>query len=266
MNRLLLIAPKGLSLVYIMYALVGCTYEVSEDDMTTPRFAQQLSKRGLLNPGGGINSQVAFQLAHIVNQDTGYSEPGNYTLQFSVADTNVNLNSGDFVRARAEIIWSAGGNSVRRVVDCGNGVSASGTCDGVIVNIYDDSITTHGSTFVPYMVSVQLAKGSRASIQQPPTYSTDAATLTGNTAVNVDIPQNIGAISAFVTVAPALDVALGAYQVEVTQVSGNLFRLKRYDPRQSDWVPLTAGATQIRLASSPTAPDLLYQITFGIDG
>ncbi len=259
---------RVIAIAYIMYGLVGCTYEVqnTEDDMTTPRFAQQRSKRGNLNPGSGTNSQVNFQLAHIVNEDTGISDPGNYTLQFSVSDPNTGLAGGDLVRARAEIIWVAGGNSVRRVMDCGNGASITGTCEGVIVNIYDDSIVSHGSVFVPYTVSLSLAKGSRPSIQQPPVYSLDNLSLAPSGTTTVDIPQNIGAVSVFTAVSPVLlGTAIGAYDILEGQLS-NAAGLKSYDPRQSDWVPLIAGATKLSLGRSAAAPATNWQITFGIDG
>lgn len=261
-NRLLLIT-------YIMYGLVGCTYDVqnSEDEMTTPRFAQQLSKRGNLNPGGGLNSQVSFQLPHIVNQDTGVADPGNYTLQFNVSDPNTGLNAGDFVRARAEIIWMAGGNSVRRVVNCGNGVSVSGTCEGVVVNIYDDSVTTFGSSFVPYTVAVSLAKGSRPSIQQPPTFSQPPFLLAPGASPSFTIPADAGAVSVFVSVAPELPGgSIGAYQVLVKHL-GLTSVAKSYDPRQTDWVPLAPGTNRVQiLLDAALTTNVLTQITYGIDG
>lgn len=243
------------------FIMNGCY--ATEEEVTMSR-NQQRSKFGNLTPGGGINQRVNFQLPYFLDEDE-VPDPGNYTVQFNVTDSNDLGTSGDFVLPRAEIVWSVGGNSVRRVIDCTDGASISGTAEGVAVNVYDDSNITL-STVVPYTVSIQVAKGTRPSVEQPPIYSLPIILLGVDATADVVIPEDIGAISLAAVVVPsAIGTAIPDYSIRVQQQAGTTIR-KMYDPRQEFWVPLIGGVNRISLRSGPTAPATEWQLTLGIDG
>ena len=225
---------------------------------------QQRSKTGQLTIGG--TQKVNFQLPHFLDR-LGHPDPGNYTLQFGLEDPNNPSVASAITQPRAEIYWVVGGNQVRRVVDVNNGISISGVAEGVSVSIYDDSVIGGPGTRDPYTVNMQVAKGSRPSVQQPPTYSLREQISAGGGAVeNISFPKNIGAISVYVAVAPFFaGAAIGAYDIEVIQTVSGAF-IKHYDPRQSDWVPLGASADGIQLKTSAACPPFYYQVTVGIDG
>lgn len=244
----------------LILGLTSCTFE-TESDMSK-KLLQQRSRSGSLTPGG--KQRINFQLPHFMNEQ-GYPDPGNYTVQFSIVDPNNLSFSGDFVRARAEIVWSVSGNSVRRIVDCTDGMSVSGTAEGVAVYISDDSNITFSSV-KPYAVSLQVAKGVRPAIQQPPVYSLGIVNLDPDSSIDIPIPLNIGAVSVAVAVTPtAIGTAIPDYSLRVQQISGTTIR-KMYDPRQEFWVPLAGGSNKIGLQTGPSAPATEFQITLGIDG
>lgn len=249
------------------FIMNGCLTEIQDEQngkLANMSNLQQRSKFGQLTPGGGQNQRVNFQLPHFLDEDQ-YPDPGNYTVQFNVTDPNDLNFSGDFVLPRAEIVWSVGGNSIRRVIDCTDGASLSGTAEGVAVNVYDDSNITF-SPVVPYVVSIQVAKGTRPAIQQPPTYSLPITLLGVDAQVEVLIPSDIGAISLAAVVVPStIGTPIPDYSIRVQQSSGTTIR-KMYDPRQEFWVPLIAGVDRIQLTSGPTAPATEWQLTLGIDG
>lgn len=256
------------AIVFIMNTL-ACTSEVidspEEDPMgLTPlqkQNLQQRSKTGLITPG--TSQKVGFQLPEFLDP-SGHPDYGNYTCQFNLDDPNT---ASVDVLSRAEIIWKVSGNDVRRVIDVSNGASITGTAEGVSISVFDASSNIL-VTPKPYTVSLQVVKGSRPSIQQPPTYTTPVGLNAGAGDIQtVAIPQNIGAVSVSVVVYPFLaGTAIGAYDVRVAQISATGTLKKVYDPRQDQWVPLASGVTSIVIGSSLAAPQFDYQVTFGIDG
>jgi hypothetical protein len=243
--------------------MYGCSYEVlSEDDMAGNQL-QQRSKQGSLVPGS--QSKINFQLAYLLDAHKQL-DPGNYTIDFSVfappvTDTYV-------VKPKAEILWMVGGNNTRRVIDVSNGAAISGVAEGVTVNIFDESFFPAPVSNPPaYNVAFQIAKGSRASIQQPPVYSLEPSFSAGAGAISTtNLPANIGAVSVSIVVSPLVaGTSISAYDILVLQSSGTTTR-KSYDPRQDQWVPLAAGADNIQILTSAACPAFNYQLTFGIDG
>lgn len=256
---------RFITVLCLILGLANCTYETnsSEDEMIAN--TQQRSASGELTPG--VDTQkVKMQVAPYFVNEVGERDAGNYTVQLNFADPNELAFSGDYIQARAEIVWSVAGNSVRRVVDCTDGMSITGTAEGVIVTIFDDSNITFSSV-VPYSVGVQVAKGSRPSIQQPPVYSLGQIILLNpDSSTEILIPQNIGAVSMAVAFNPStIDTPIPENSLRVQQKSGTTIR-KTYDPRQEFWVPLIGGVDRIGLVTGPTAPAMEFQITLGIDG
>lgn len=249
--------------------LIGCTYETYEtsefieDEMgKSQNNVSGWSQSGTLTPGvsdRGVPLQVQFE------------EAGDYTAQFFISNPNTDPDDNVIIRPRAEIVWSVQGNDVRRLVDCINGMTVQGVGQAVKIKIYDDSNIPAGPLSPEpqdYIASVQVAKGSRGSVQQPPYYTSDISGLADGATETVQVPINAGAISAMVTVAPQTDGdVIPAYGVIVRQTSNSniIGLLKKYDPRQSDWVPLAAGANYIQITNQ-SGFNIFYQVTFGIDG
>lgn len=195
-----------------------------------------------------------------------FPEPGNYTAQFNITDPNLGLPGGTQILLRAEVTWYVNGNSVRRVIDVADGISITGTAEKVNIRVYDDSTIVGPLANVKTVgVSITVARGTRANIEQPPTYYLANWTIDPGNQAMVDIPDNIGAASVFVTVGPiVIGTAIGAYDVMVNQEAST--RFKYYDPRQTDWVPLAPGVTRIRVEVSAAAPAVNVVVVLGIDG
>lgn len=265
-------------LILVLLTLLGCSSPIECRDETCSQdddqmhgsvpgvpLVQVLPKMGWsqgadFQPGSGITKSVMQQKL---------PEAGNYTLQFNVIDPNNanNLVGGDLVQAKAIITWKVNGNPVTRIVDCGDGVSVTGVAESVDVAIQD--VSSPGNIItraLPYTVTVTCAPGTRAAVQQPPINSLGRASIAPGASQTFDVPQNSGVISAMVVVAPGVGGTIGAYQVLVQHFAQGT-PLKTYDPRQSDWVPLMPGTTQIRVVcDAALLANTLVQVTFGIDG
>jgi hypothetical protein len=147
-----------------------------------------------------------------------------------------------------------------------DGVSVSGTAEAVNVSVADNSTFNPTTIVKPYDVTVVVGKGVRAPVQQPPTFALPRDSIAPAASSTFNVPQDAGAISVNIAIAPGLGGTIGAYQV-LAQHWAQGTPLKTYDPRQSDWVPLMPGTTQIRIVcDAALATNTLVQVTFGIDG
>ncbi len=199
---------------------------------------------------------------------------GAYTIAFGIEEPEA--VGGIFRITEAEIAWSVAGNTVRRRVTAGNGVSVTGNGEGVSVKLKDYSINTGVGTTRPYVVHASVAPGVRPAKNQPPILTTrtpEPILLVGGATSIVQIPPDAGVISAMIT-AYAFTSASGIYvsvpipegTAFVQQLGGGL-RLKYYDARTYDFVPIAPGATAIGLANNFAAgTSIYYTVTFGIDG
>jgi hypothetical protein len=236
----------------ILTVLTGCSGQ-ENTDMTTPGWAASQH----LTPGG--NGLLNFQ--------TKLPEIGAYTLQFFLDGPAINPSSTLVRRAEAHITWSVRGLNVSRRVSCVNGMSISGTAEAVSVKVVDTSRLLDAYPREPYLVSVQAARGTRPAIQQPPTLDSVSISLDPGPVVSADIPipQDAGAISLYTTVTAAS--ALANEQVTVLMRNAGGIVLREYSPLvNTEWVPLPAGASQLRLRSGVLAPVTNWALTFGIDG
>lgn len=216
--------------------------------------------------GGNISLQANFE-----------QEPANYTVQFGVTAPPLS-NSGDQIpfAAFGEITWSVEGNDIRRLVSIANGASVTAPAQGVKVIAYDESGTEFGN--VSYGISIQVTKGSRPSVQQPPclalfapdtTPKTQRILVTPGSSLDIEIPRNAGVISIYPTVQSDPDSTLTPnvdYQIQEWSEFGIQ---KLIDP--GSWVPTSPLATFFRLENqfplaSPSSPNLYFTLTLGIDG
>lgn len=208
---------------------------------------------------GDKNRSVSLQANFTTSQD--------YTVEFGLEP---NPLSNDPIFAEALIQWSVEGATISRRVTVSNGTSVTGVGQAVHVVVKDNTSNVAGigaPNAVEYGITIQVAPGTRGTDKQPPTLIASPSEYTvapgGFTAVN--IPQDAGAKSVFVTAWSGTVMAEGKVQVDHI-ISNTSF--KTYDPRQYDWVPLTPGATQIGLTNNiaPGGANIFFSVTFGIDG
>lgn len=229
--------------------------EIAETFFSEKKKKKSWSNSGSLTPGqstGSISMQAEFE-----------SDPGNYTLQFNIEGPE---NTGAHRRTVADIVWSVEGNSVTRTIDVVEGTTISGTAQAISVKIRDESVFVGGGA---YVVSCQVTKGTRPSVQQPPYLSLDEFRVGPGAAQDFRlVPQNAGVISVLVTVSP-FGVGNPIPDDQDVQVclesSGGT--LMRYSPLvQNSWVPLPSGTTFVTVKQAAGTPDLCWKIIFGIDG
>lgn len=177
-------------------------------------------------------------------------------------------------QAEGEITWSVAGNRTRRLVTIADGMCISGPAEHVNVQITDasEALTEAGFTLASdYIANVTVAPGSRPSMQQPPYYEDPDGpySVVAGASQVVQIPVNIGVVSVYVTVATtvaAAPIAQNAVLVQhASSIAANIW--KSYDPRDYEWVPLSPGASELRLLTLAAAPTpLLFTVIYGIDG
>ena len=222
------------------------------------------------------------KFAELATFDTGnrptmqaqFDEPGDFTVQFALEPALLPLLSP--IECIAIIEWKVAGNTVRRRVTVGNGMSVTGTAEAVHVTFFDASTT--GIAGVKYTVTVNVAPGVRPTVQQPalliPPIVLAAApnnpiVLAPAGTHDYPVPQDSGAISVYVSVgsfAPILPGPIPDQSVTVRHLAPGGFILKNYDPRNFIWVPLSPGTERIQVANLSLIAALRFQVHFGIDG
>jgi hypothetical protein len=253
------------TLIATLFLLTGCI-EYGDTEMS---FTKSESG-GWSNSGTLIAMQPRESTA--VQLQAVFEQSGNYTVQFSVDRKTF---AGVVVNPTAEIIWSCEGNSVRRVVSVVNGLSVSGMGQACKVTIYDATPGTFVFPGVEYVVAAQVVPGVRASNQQPPTFAPIIAgypgigsiMLSAGSSVVVDIPQNIGAISTYITAgASPVPVVLTEANLQVVQFDALGIFLKMVDPREMAWVPLAPSAIHLFFSNRHPTQNILFSLAYGIDG
>jgi hypothetical protein len=212
-------------------------------------------------------TMICLDANRTVSLQQVFKVAGIYTVQFNIftIDPQPDPLIPVPILAEALIEWSVSGNPIKRRVSVANGVSISGLGEGVRVTVKDvsGSATLIG---VRYGIAITVAKGVRASFLRPPTLDreTISSVPAGGTALFA-IPLDAGANSVEVLVGSSGAFPIIADQaIQVIQQAGaTLFKV--YDPRQENFVPLAAGATDI-LLTNHTAADIFASVTFGIDG
>lgn len=199
-----------------------------------------------------------------------------YTVQFGITPpvslTNPTVN-GVF-GTLAYIYWTVKGNTILRVVSVGNGVSVTGVGEAVKVLVVDDTPrVTSGFGFVDqntYQAQITVARGSRATTSQSPTYSNGSALVLGPLSnVTVSVPQGFGVNSVMVGITDAA-VAAGPPAVIAllrTPLGETLFN---WSPDAGGaaptFVPVPPAATQLKIFNLDAAKSATYTIVWGIDG
>ncbi len=177
--------------------------------------------------------------------------------------------------AEAIIIWSVGGNNLQRRVSIGNGTSVYGTGQQVNVTLKDATRLSGGAaTPLQYKVSVQVAKGVRPAMQQPPILipSEDDGTWTQGrvnvagaaSSPDITIPKDAGVISVFATAVSPAGTAVPDGSVLLEQRTSEIQRESGIST-SGLWLPLSPNAELLRITNT-NAFEVQVGILYGIDG
>lgn len=207
------------------------------------------------------NTQVAVAL-----QTPTFEEPDYYTLQFNLTRPP-NAGATEKVAAEAEIVWTVEGNSVRRLITIGSGSVISGCGNNANVKIRDASANPTG---VAYPVSMQITKGTRPSIQQPPMLYGEYFFVSPGNSVRVAIPQDAGVVAVFIGVAIENTGAVGPIPNDAIKAlfstGGAALSIAGFD-QMNGWLPVPPGADAIDLYwISGGAARVEASMIWGIEG
>ena len=194
-----------------------------------------------------------------------------YTLQFGVQ-----TQEGLAFDAIADIAWSTEGNTVKRQISIGNGVSISAPAQGVSVRVTDRTPGLTDGT--EYTVTIKCTPGERINDEQPPVLvaidpdnsNFPVFTIPPSDFITVPVPQNAGAISVNIAYYPSTPAVLTDADISVVHIAG-IVQNKVYSPVNDPdgWVPLAPNTTTINVVNHMPALgglDILCVVTFGIDG
>jgi hypothetical protein len=198
---------------------------------------------------------------------------GAYTVQFGVSGFQAGAGRPYIL---ADIVWMVGAG-IKRTVSVQNGTSLTGVAEAVNVTVRD--ATPGAASAQTYSVTVLISKGNRGVFKQPPYLIPLIGTAPSQTighvfvppssSVTVDVPDDGGIISLNTNVAwndSAIVAPILPGEAIVMQFGASA--LKKYDPRDQDWVPVVPNLESITLfnnnAGQPAG--LMYSIAYGIDG
>jgi hypothetical protein len=230
-------------------------------------------KQGWSNSGGLI---TADPMTKVTCQANFEENPTNYTIQFGIQKAAPD----QIIQPQAEVIWSVEGNSVRRLVNVVNGLSIMGTGQAVKISMWDNLRDGQGgfTPDEPYIGSVQVSPGSRASLDHPPTLIPDSFIVTGddeaiyNGAVTLfpggsvafPITDNAGVVSVMPWFSGNSDVLDGDVYFNIGNNTDAYFE---FNPARAPiWVPVTAACSRIFMRNDSASETITVGIVFGIDG
>ena len=199
-----------------------------------------------------------------------FKKTGTYTIQFQLytIDPQPNIALPKAIYAEATVSWAVKGATVSRTISLINGMSISGVGEAVQVVIRD--LTTDISMGgVKYGVIATIAAGQRSGLI-PPHYADplkrNLIVIAAGASSTWDVPLTAGANSFQVSVASSDGSVISDQKVQAIQSSQvAALRHRVCDPRQFNWIPLEAGATQVTILNSLAVP-LWVTLTWGIDG
>jgi hypothetical protein len=205
-----------------------------------------------------------------------FNEPDNYTVQFKVSNRKIPVTGN--INPVATVTWFLGGNSLSRKLSVYDGASITGCASNVTVTVADETDRLDTSPSQDYTVTIMTAKGSRADIQQPPTYSIYQLSNAGpntrrlgcsfvlaGTSIIVPVPTEAGIVSVFGTASAPNGAVFPEGDLIIRQRNVTPLVVKQYDARNLGWVPISPQTVDIELINN-SAVDTLFGLTWGIDG
>lgn len=210
-----------------------------------------------------------------------FDEAGAYTVQFTVDNIVDLFGAPGIINPKADITWTVEGNPVRRTVSIANGTTVSGVGQACKVEVYDEPLTAGGGSAYGYQVGITVAPGTRAATQSQPQLIPDlgmvgtigSLLVAAGTQSTIAIPQDVGAISVYITatarkagtLVAITDTDIAVRHINALAVQDD----KSYNPIRTGWVPIASTSNQIVLENGfgiGSGNDILFGITFGIDG
>ncbi len=217
-----------------------------------------------------VNTNQSAVSTDTVSLQANFPEAGLYTVQLDMKRPTSPAGTTFVCRAEATIEWFVAGNRITRKVSVGEGISISGTADGVQVTIRDTSTLTPGPpTDLEYFVVIGVSQGARASDGAPPCLedTTGGPVLAGASQL-FTIPLGAGADSVLITAADNTGAGTNLTNGDVlvqqkSAIAGGI--LKAYDARDYEFVPLSSAALFV-LVTNLSAVSIAVSCTYGIDG
>lgn len=257
--------------IVFLLALAACSQSVEDHSSYEANIMSGSSvpitgkKRGWQQSGTLITGDAT---KFVTLQANFEDEPGDYTVEFGVPSPPDAAGSTlGYYNCKADIFWSVEGQTVKRTVTVGNGVSVSGTGQGVKVRMYDASGTIFGPGGDSYVVSAQVAKGTRPNVGKPPTIWNPIFTVLAGGVGVLAVPQDAGVISVNVQVGALSAAGIPPISnVLIKSLSGVI--LTQFDPNAvgAAFVPVPPGAAQVEFDNFSAADNYRVQVNFGIDG
>ncbi len=238
---------------------------LSHNDKRTTTAKDKGAGAPIANGWSRTGQLIVGDTARIVNLQAGPKGdvPSKiYTVMFSLAMSPEAIANQDVIACEAEIISVSGHAQMVRVV---------------MSDVTDLGFGTAGDE---YKVSVIVSEGTRPTLPYPPTLypsiNDSPVLVAAGATVDIAVPQNAGIGSVAVNVINAASgklpitppvASIPEQQAIVQHIEvGGATILKGYDCRQTDWVPLAPGTALVRLMNGSTGIDMIFSLTWGIDG
>jgi hypothetical protein len=222
---------------------------------------------------GTSKTLITYSTSSTGSLQCDFEEADVYTVAFEI-DFPTNPAPQNPVNCVADVLWTTGGNTVKRRISVANGAAISGCAESVRVIVSDattEYVPESAGTALPYHVNISVARGVRADTEEPatlvqfPPKATGAIfQVTAGGSITVPIPQDVGLISVNVAVSPNPPGPIADGDVVVQQLNtGTVYR--QYDPRTFEWAPVLPGMDAIRIVNA-NANVVVASIVWGIDG
>lgn len=280
MSRLFAVLVLLTSMVAYGMVATGCTYEtVNESETMPPEDPNYFDAASLSQArSGGWSASVPMKVGQEEAQsglNPTFPIADYYTVRFGVSAPP----NGIFA-CTASIQWVVEGNIIKRQVSVANGIAISGTGQSVDVKLQDvTGEVVGGNEGDDYSVSIQVSRGTRPVESAPPILQAELADSSGFVSAPVvgsvgailmppgsliayNVPQDAGAVSFEVAVAPAI-----ANSFLVTQTNSVAYVFKATDPGvQTGFVALEPGTTTVTIANDDPTESSYVTLTWGIEG
>jgi len=258
-----------------VFGLIGCTCYVDEtidNDMSNPIPVRIVPGQTGWSQSGNL---ITFTQSGVSLQAI-FSEPDVYTIQFGITPPPSPLAFGAIIRPQAQVSWNVKGNQIVRTFDVSNGSSISGRAESVNVRLTDSLIAPMvGTPGIPYVGSIQVAKGVRPTNQIPIFSPINIENPLGTAVVNNGsivlaaassalfvVPEGASQVYIAARYTPALvNPDLAAVLQNATAIT-QAWNITPYSP---EWEPVPPSSTRLVVANSEAVACRLT-VLFGIEG
>jgi len=218
--------------------------------------------------GGSLPSTLFTGSGSPINGlQLSFPEASTYTVQFSVTPPTL-VGSHGSATCEAIISWVLEGNRIIRRVSVGNGVSVSGTAQGVQVQLIDVTPDNGQVMNAPYTVTVSATSGVRSAIELPILFR-DGVSVPAHSTVIMPVPQDCGimAVKLLLGVIPASVIPPTPGAIRVTQQSSvAAFSVYTVESGNEEYVNVAPGVTQLLVRNFDPVNDVFVTPIWGIDG